>query len=325
MKDRDPISGSYKYLAELIKDESMVNNLLRLKDVLNRHEPKIDISPFGQERMSHQSRESMRAVLNALIEATTVMGMPTAFDKIIEKYEPTAKKIRETEEAAQRKAIESSRRSPYPAPAVVVGKSEEKAGAAPRDYSKFDFGLAPYKPAPIPAPAKEKEADKSKKNDSKGGGAKKSEGGDKKGPEKPKDEKGKSEKALEAEDKEAAEALSQFSKNMFELAMTLEDHEEELTGSKKMRDDTPGELAELPQKARTALFSIRSLRRRLTQLEKIKPHLKGIFKRSVDEVFKDNKEYLDLLKQASVGEGLKDTFDKTMEKVQEIKEIAEKL
>ena len=50
IKDRDPITSAYKYLDDFIKDESLINNLHRVKDVLNRHEPKIEISPFGAEK-----------------------------------------------------------------------------------------------------------------------------------------------------------------------------------------------------------------------------------------------------------------------------------
>ena len=69
--------------------------------------------------MHRPTRDAVRAIILSLYEATTALGIPAALDKIIEKYEPAAKKLREREEQAQRQALEASRRTPYPTPVTV--------------------------------------------------------------------------------------------------------------------------------------------------------------------------------------------------------------
>ncbi len=119
IKDRDPRSASYKYLDDFIKDEALNNNLAKVRDSLMRNEPKIELGGFGLDRMGSETRTAVRSVLLTLHEATSVLGIPAALDKIIEKYEPTAKKIKESEEAAQKRAVEESRRGRYPGASVT--------------------------------------------------------------------------------------------------------------------------------------------------------------------------------------------------------------
>lgn len=150
IKDRDTRSGTFKYLNDFIKDESLNNNLSKVRDSLVRNEPKIELSSFGVDKMTTESRTAVRTVLLALHEATSILAIPAELDKIIEKYEPTAKKIKESEEAAQKRALEESRRGRYPGSSFT---SAPPARERAETYGKGrDFDR--YMPSSLEAPAK---------------------------------------------------------------------------------------------------------------------------------------------------------------------------
>lgn len=142
LKDRDPKSMNYKYLDEFIKDESTYNNITKVKDSLSRYEPKIELSSFGIDKMTSDARQATRTVLVSLLEATSIMAVPSSIDKIFEKYEPTAKKIKETEDAAQKRALEQSRAGRIPG-SLTVGTSpasrERKEGYGQSGYGQYDY------------------------------------------------------------------------------------------------------------------------------------------------------------------------------------------
>lgn len=137
LKDRDPRSNNYKYLDEFIKDEGVYNNLVKLRDALNKNESKIALSPFGMDKMTSESREATRSVLLSLHEGLTILGIPAGLDRIFEKFEPTAKKIKESEEAAQKRALEASKMPRYAEPARIggTGRAAREVGARERDRS----------------------------------------------------------------------------------------------------------------------------------------------------------------------------------------------
>lgn len=136
LKDRDPRSNNYKYLDEFIKDEGTYNNLVKLRDALNKNENKIALSPFGMEKMTSEAREATRIVLLSLHEALTILGIPAGLDRIFEKFEPTAKKIKEAEESAQKKAFEQTKMPRYAEPARIGGSARTAREASFRERDR---------------------------------------------------------------------------------------------------------------------------------------------------------------------------------------------
>ncbi len=219
IKDKDPKSSTYKYLDELIKDEPTYNNLIKIKDSLARSEPKIELGSFGIDKMTTAGRQAIRDTLLSLHDAITSVGISASLDRIIEKYDPTAKKIKETEEAAQRRAVEESRRGRTPGYATVGGypKTEEYG----KTRYDFDRGYNPYSPGTFEAPKSEKptEDKKDAKGASAGGGA----GGAKKGEDK-KDEKS-ADKPKREEDKTATDLVKDFNGGLFQFVDAVESNE----------------------------------------------------------------------------------------------------
>lgn len=116
---------TFKFLDDLIANESAYNNLNKLNVSLTTHEPAIYIEELGFEPMSKESRKSMRTVIATLLEALYTLSIPQELNAVIEKYEPIAKKSREQEEAATKKAIEESKRERFGRPGITAGYGEE--------------------------------------------------------------------------------------------------------------------------------------------------------------------------------------------------------
>ena len=155
LKDRDPKSNNYKYLDDFIKDESTFNNLTKVKDSLARYEPKIELSPFGIDKMTSESRQATRSVVLSLFEATGILAIPSGLDKIFEKYEPTAKKIKEAEEAAQKRALEQSRAGRVPG-GISVGGTPATSRERREGYGQYDYdhGGRYYPPSSYESPSR---------------------------------------------------------------------------------------------------------------------------------------------------------------------------
>jgi hypothetical protein len=136
LKDRDPKSNNYRYLDDFIKDEGTYNNIIKLRDSLTKNESKIALSPFGMDKMTSESREATRTILLSLHEALSILGIPAGLDRIFEKYEPTAKKIKESEEAAQKKAFEQSKMPRYAEPMRVGGSGKVARDLGSRDRDR---------------------------------------------------------------------------------------------------------------------------------------------------------------------------------------------
>ena len=159
LRDRDIRTNTFKYLDDFIKDESLYNNISKVKDTLTKNEPKIELSPFGIDKMTSAAREATRTVLLSLHEAITNLAIPAALDKIFEKYEPTAKKIKESEEAAQRRAFEESKKPRVPgAPTTAgIGRGAREGFGREREHG-FERGYRPgYEPLGYPGYKPEEE------------------------------------------------------------------------------------------------------------------------------------------------------------------------
>lgn len=234
IKDKDAKTGSYKYLDDLIKDESTYNNLVKIKDALARSEPKISLSSFGIDKMTTAGRQAVRDALLSLYEAVSTLGIAASLDKIIEKYEPTAKKIKESEEAAQRKALEESRRGRTPGYTTVGGYPKYEG-----DYrGRYDFGDGGhgFTPGKFEAPEREKAREESSKKDKAAaagaGGAAKPE------VKKPEEKKPAAEKPKREEDKTATDLLKDFNSGIFQIIDAFDISKNLAKLEAHMKDDT---------------------------------------------------------------------------------------
>lgn len=225
IKDKDTKSGAYKYLDDLIKDEGTYNNLVKLKNDLAKSEPKISLGDFGVDAMTSVSRQAVRDTLLNLQEALANMGVLAALDKLIEKYEPTAKKIKETEEAAQKKALEESRRGRSPSYTTVGGYPKYEGDY--RGRYDFDRGATNYTPGKFETPEREKAREDSKKETKAGGGQ--AAGGKKADDKKPEGKKSAPEKPKREEDKTVTDLVKDFNAGIFDFYDAYEADQEMLS------------------------------------------------------------------------------------------------
>jgi len=157
IKDIDPQTKKYKYVDDLIKDEALYNNLLQLKRQITKYEPNIEIPEFGLEKLSTESKQSTQKIASSYAEALYKLKVPQALEKIFEKYEPTAKKLRAEEEAAEKKAAGQAKRTLPTERSLVAGREPTErrdfrsprtpyyapTSAYPKDISTYTAAKAP--------------------------------------------------------------------------------------------------------------------------------------------------------------------------------------
>lgn len=298
--DKDPRTNKYKYLDDLIANEGLYNNLAKVKDSLARNEPKIILSPFGLEKMTSESRQATRSVLLSLHEAISILGIPSALDAIIAKYEPTAKKIKETEEASQRKALEESRRTRLPGSTVAGAPTYEPM---PQHYGEreYDFGRG-YQPSYESGRSGIERAPESKKTEGgKGGagggaGAEAGKGGE------PKKEEGKKEEAKKLEEDKSANAFAtDFSKELYKFEDTLDTFpnlaniEMHIKDANFVDDELVDKgIPEAINEIRTAARDAKGLKRQLGK-KKLTEEQKKELRKEVKDSYKDVKSKIDSL------------------------------
>jgi hypothetical protein len=226
IKSLDPKTQRPKYLVDLAANEALCNNLHQFKTVLAKHEPGTQAPSFGLKKLSKSSKNAFIAVINDCLEALLALNLPSEIDKIIAKYEPTAKKLKEAEERAQQAALESSKHHPIrPSTMATTVKGHEEAGYYQYGIPGAKPGYAQYQPMSpyLPEKAGEHEG-KSKEED----GTKSQEKGKpgEKPEEKKKDEKpGPSSKKEDVKDTEATKAIDRL---CTDFVLKLEDAREEM-------------------------------------------------------------------------------------------------
>ncbi len=299
VKDRDPRTNNYKYLDEFIKDEALQNNLMKVKDTLTRFEPKITLSSFGINKMTSEARQAIRTVLLSLYEATTLLAIPTALERIIEKYEPTAKKLKETSEAAQKQALEESRR---PRTSGSFSTTGRPPSAARENYPyREDRGGHTYNYSPsYEAPYRAREGRGEQESLLKGqpgqaGGKTGAAGGQAGGQEAKKMEAAKApEKAKYEADKKADKyegnfitALESF-KEIIDDNPQLKNIEKHITKDKDTLPDerTVDAIDNASKAIRTAIAQAKNLKKHIANLNDAQ---KKAYKKSIKDSFKDVK------------------------------------
>lgn len=151
IKSLDPKTEKPKYLADLTANETLCNNINQFKTVLAKHEPKIQVPSFGLKAISEDSKNAFIDTINDCLEALFALNLQAELEKIIAKYEPTAKKIKEAEEKAQQAAFEASKRRPTtPSPMRTTARYGEEQG-----YYEFggvqEKSPSPYAPYSSPS------------------------------------------------------------------------------------------------------------------------------------------------------------------------------
>ncbi len=285
VKDRDSRSGAFKYLDDFIKDESLNNNLAKVRDSLLRNEPKIQLSS-AIDKMSTDSRTAVRSVLLSLHEATAILAIPAELDKIFEKYDPTAKKIKESEEAAQKRALEESRRGRYPGAAISSSAPQpERAQTYGRGRDADRFGTSSLE---APAKGEDKKSDALKPGD-KGTGGK--EGGEKKAEagKKEEDQKNTAAKKADNYEKEFTLALDEFGNTVHENVnfANIEKHVKSADAPDKQLPDLIKTATDTIGKAASAA---RNLKRHLAN---VPDSLKKQYKKTIKDSYKDARKEVD--------------------------------
>ncbi len=127
MKDQDPRTKEYKYMDGLLEDETLFNNVAQLEAKLKKEVPRIEIPEFGLQKLSIKSKQATQKATSSYTEALYTLKIPESLDKLFEKFEPKAEKLRKEEEAAKKRAEQEAKKPRRPTRAVEAGVSPEEA------------------------------------------------------------------------------------------------------------------------------------------------------------------------------------------------------
>jgi hypothetical protein len=136
IKEKD-IKIGYKHIESIIEAEPVLNNLRQLETRLALNVPNIEVSVFAMAKMTSASKVAISKSINALAESMYKLQLPTELKKLMEKFEPIAKKIREEEEKIAKAAATPYARAQTNVPVKVAGKHEQPR----RLPSLDDFGV----------------------------------------------------------------------------------------------------------------------------------------------------------------------------------------
>lgn len=144
-QEKDPKIGM-KHIDALAKNEKIVQSLKQLETKLAREVPVIDTSVFAITRMSKKTKNAIAHVMNALTEMLYKIKANDALQKIIEEFDPAAKKLREEEEKAAKDALTKSQRPAQQVQVKTAGKATRKDDffLPSFDDSSFSGGYSPY-------------------------------------------------------------------------------------------------------------------------------------------------------------------------------------
>lgn len=152
--EKDPKDSTYKYLNDFIAQETLVNNVEKLKTTLVEYEPTIETSVFGIEKMDATAKKALKRTISGYTEALYRLKITEDLNKIFEKYEPRAKELREEKETAEKAAEGAGQRSRFSARKEMVLAGREDTGgdysSSSPDYSNYDNyyrGGSSYEPS----------------------------------------------------------------------------------------------------------------------------------------------------------------------------------
>lgn len=156
----DPATGHYYYLSSLVEHDALYQNLVNLNDALARNEPTIAITAFGLGDLTKESRKATGTLLSSFVQAIYTQQIISEIQKLFSAFEPQAKKVMEQEEAARKRAIEESKRTPMQAPmrsgGTLVDDYTSSTGYTPGLTDSYGYGGSSFVPPITPAgPASE--------------------------------------------------------------------------------------------------------------------------------------------------------------------------
>lgn len=145
LQHKDPKTNTYLYLPELLNNVSLKNNLERIYRNLKRYNATfttgaLDIDTafddplaLGAGALSAEAKDALLGILNTYGEAFYTQNLLASFDALIQKFDPTAQKLRAEEEASAKKALEASKQ-PRP-----TGRIKEAGSRATDGYGKSAY------------------------------------------------------------------------------------------------------------------------------------------------------------------------------------------
>ncbi len=145
---KDPKDQSYLHIKALIADKSLYNNLSKTSQAMAKLEPSIeDITP--SVKLSARSKKSVIAALSECNEVLYILNAPKDIDAVLQKFEPTAKKLTETEAAFTKKADDASKNPRARGRVTTAGQSEDNSYYAPIPYDNYSNNSysQPYTPS----------------------------------------------------------------------------------------------------------------------------------------------------------------------------------
>ena len=153
MQEQDLTTKEYKFLLDLIADEALYNNIIQLRTSLNSLLPIINVPEFAIQKITAQTKEAIQDILKKYTESFYLLAIPKSLDDIFEKYEPQAKKIRESESSANKRALEALKEPRTPAESFEAGQEQEYSygygdydSYKYNDYSPYGGGYDNYSP-----------------------------------------------------------------------------------------------------------------------------------------------------------------------------------
>ena len=144
LEDQDITAKKYKYLLEFIAEESLYNNVIQLQQELKSLLPIINIPEFNIQKLSAESKTTIKKVLSKFAEAFYLLNIPSGLTELFEKYAPEEERIKASEEAATQRASESARMMRTPVEQVSTGA--EPGGYGDYGYGDYGYGggYSPY-------------------------------------------------------------------------------------------------------------------------------------------------------------------------------------
>lgn len=131
--EHDQKTGAYYHIDELLKNETLYNNIRKVHTVVSQYEPQAEeASPL--RKISKVSKAAMQKLLNQYIEALYLLKLPEEITTLIKKFDPKAQAAREAEEKATKTAEFASKQQPIaPGRPIIAGTPDEPAGYMPRE------------------------------------------------------------------------------------------------------------------------------------------------------------------------------------------------
>jgi hypothetical protein len=143
LQHKDTTKQTYKYIASLMEDESLINNLVQLQSNLNSSVPHIEISVIDIQKLSPSAKNAIINALQHYAESLYLLNIPQSINTLFEKHAPEDVKSKEAAEAAEKKAADALKRPRTPVSSSSVGASAESSSLGSYGGS-YDSGYSHY-------------------------------------------------------------------------------------------------------------------------------------------------------------------------------------